>query len=111
MRLTLAFLLMLATTVTSPLSSPAGTGDITAVIDRFVTNQFPTAASYFWVVNNTQWQTDNEVVVDVNAIVQKKAGEAPTSNRYLLLIVGDRLAASQNIPEDSNVECAPEQQA
>lgn len=111
MRFTLAFLFTLAMTLASPLSSPASTGDITSVIDRFVTNQFPTAASYFWVVNETQWQTDNEVVVDLNTVVLNKAGEAPTASRYLLLIVGDRLAASQNIPLDSSVDCTPEQQA
>lgn len=93
------------------LSSPlkANTGDITIVIEKFVAKQFPTSRGHFWVVNDTHWQTDNEVVVDVNTVVLDKLGETPTATRYLLLIVGDRLAAAQNIPLDSTVDCQPEQ--
>jgi hypothetical protein len=93
------------------LSSPldANTGDITMVIETFVARQFPASKSHFWVVNDTHWQTDNEVVVDVNTVVLDKSGETPTATRYLLLIVGDRLAAAQNIPLDSTVDCQPEQ--
>jgi hypothetical protein len=109
MRCTLAFLLSVLVIV-SVAASDASTGDITMVIEHFVAEQFPSASSYFWVVNAAQWQTENEVVVDVNAVVQKKPGDIPTASRYLLLIVGDRLAASQNVPVDKNVECAPEKE-
>jgi hypothetical protein len=87
----------------------AGSGDITIVIERFVTKQFPTSKSHFWVVNDTHWQTDDEVVVDVKTVVTDKPGDSPTANRYLLLIVEGRLAGAQNIPLDSTVECQPEQ--
>jgi hypothetical protein len=87
----------------------ASTGDITMVIEKFVTKQFPTSKSHFWVVNETHRQTENEIVVDVNTVVLNKAGETPMASRYLLLIVGDRLAASQNIPLDTTVDCQPEQ--
>jgi hypothetical protein len=87
----------------------ADSGDITMVIETFVVKQFPTSKSHFWIVNDTHWQTDNEVVVDVNTIVLDKLGGTPTATRYLLLIVGDRLAAAQNIPLDSTVDCQPEQ--
>ncbi|WP_447978179.1 hypothetical protein [Candidatus Nitrospira bockiana] len=110
MRFTLAFLLGLGMLFVSSIPLPASTGDLTTVIESFVAKQFPTAKSYFWVVNDAQWQTENELVVDLNTIVQTKTGEAPTANRYLLLIVGDHLAASQNIPLDSEVDCQPEQQ-
>ena len=93
------------------LSSPlnANTGDITMVIETFVAKQFPASKSHFWVVNDTHWQTDNEVVVDVNTVVLHKLGDTPTATRYLLLIVEDRLAAAQNIPLGSTVDCQPEQ--
>lgn len=91
----------------SPLN--ANTGDITLVIETFVAKQFPASKSHFWVVNDTHWQTDNEVVVDVNTVVLEKLGETPTATRYLLLIIGDRLAAAQNIPLDGAVDCQPEQ--
>jgi len=45
----------------------------------------------------------------VNTVVLKRLGETPTANRYLLLIVGNKLAASQNIPLDTSVDCQPEQ--
>lgn len=105
----LAFLISLAASLCLSAPIDASTGDLSMVIETFVTKQFPTSKSHFWVVNDTHWQTDNEVVVDVNTVVLDKLGEHPTANRYLLLIVGDRLAASQNIPLDSTVDCQPEQ--
>lgn len=87
----------------------ANTSDIPMVIEKFVATQFPASKSHFWVVNDTHWQTDNEVVVDVNTIVLDKLGEIPTATRYLLLIIGDQLAAAQNIPLESTVDCQPEQ--
>ena len=109
MRFKLAFLLSILV-LASVAASDASTGDITMVIEHFVAEQFPSASSYFWVVNEAQWQTENEVVVDVNAVVQKKPGDIPTASRYLLLIIGDRLAASQNVPLDKNADCAPEKE-
>ena len=81
-------------------------GDLTLVIEQFVVAQFPASKSHFWVVNDTHWQTDNEVVVDLNTVVLTRNA---TANRYLLLIVGNKLAASQNIPLDTAVDCQPEQ--
>lgn len=107
MRFKLAFLLSILLTVCVA-ASDASTGDITMVIEHFVAKEFPSASSYFWVVNEAQWQTDNEVVVDLNTVVQKKPGDIPTASRYLLLIIGDRLAASQNVPLDRSADCAPE---
>ena len=109
MRFKLAFLLSILV-FASVAASDASTGDITMVIEHFAAEQFPSASSYFWVVNEAQWQTENEVVVDVNAVVQKKPGDIPTASRYLLLIVGDRLAASQNVPLDKSADCAPEKE-
>ncbi|MER3423078.1 MAG: hypothetical protein C4293_07465 [Nitrospiraceae bacterium] len=104
--------LLLGLIVTLPSSAPAhaSTGDLSTVIERFMEKQFPEAKSHFWVVNGTQWQTDNEVVVDINTVVTNKAGQEPTENRFLLLIVGDKLAAAQNIPLDANTDCQPEEQ-
>lgn len=104
-------LLIFAFVASLYLASPvsANTGDITLVIETFVAKQFPASKSHFWVVNDTHWQTDNEVVVDINTVVLDKLGETPTATRYLLLIVGNRLAAAQNIPLDSTVDCQPEE--
>ena len=86
----------------------ASRGDLSTIIEHFMAKQFPEARSHFWVVNGTQWQAENEVVVDVNTVVLNKAGQTPTENRYLLLIVGDKLAAAQSIPMDAGVDCNPE---
>lgn len=90
-------------------SLQADTGNLSVVIEQFVVAQFPTSKTHFWVINDTHWQTDNEVVLDVNTVVLSKYGETPTANRYLLLIVDNKLAASQNIPLDTTVDCQPEQ--
>jgi hypothetical protein len=74
-----------------------------------VRTQFPDATSHFWIVNGAQWQEDNELVVDLNAVVTKAAGQVPTENRYLILIVSGRLAAAQHVPVEATVTCQPEQ--
>jgi hypothetical protein len=103
-----ALLICVAATLWQPISVEAGRGDISTIIESFMAKQFPEAKSHFWVVNATQWQADDEIVVDLNTVVVGKVGQAPTENRFLLLIVGDRLAAAQNIPMDAAVECNPE---
>ncbi len=67
--------------------APASTGDLSGVIESFMAKQFPRAQSHFWVVNGTQWQAENEVVVDLNTVVTNRASLAPTESRFLLLIV------------------------
>lgn len=86
----------------------AKSGDISNVIESFVAKQFPEARSHVWVVNGTQWQADNELIVDLHTIVMGHSGSTPTENRFLLLIVSGKLAAAQNIPLDG-ADCQSEQ--
>ncbi|MGH7206148.1 MAG: hypothetical protein ACREI2_08065 [Nitrospiraceae bacterium] len=104
----LALLVGLCVSLLVSVSAPASTGDLSGVIEGFMAKQFPRAESYFWVVNETQWQTDNEVVVDLNTTVLERASRSATENRFLLLIVEGKLAAAQSIPLDSSVDCEPE---
>jgi hypothetical protein len=87
----------------------AGTNDISKVIEGFVTGQFPDAYSHFWVVNGFQWQEENELVIDVNAITFRAAEQMPSENRYLLLIVSGKLVGAQHIPLNEAAVCRPEQ--
>ena len=87
----------------------AGTDDISAVIEGFVSKQFPDAGSHFWVVNGVQWQETNELVVDFNTVVFNAAEQTSAENRYLLLIVSGKLAGAQRIPLHDAVTCQPEQ--
>lgn len=89
-------------------SAGATTGDIAVVIEGFMAKQFPGAHSHLWVINGTERPAANEVVIDLNAIVVRQADQEPNESRFLLLIVGGRLAATQNIPLDSKVDCRPE---
>jgi hypothetical protein len=93
---------------TAPLAR-AGTNDISKVIESFVIGQFPDAYRHFWVVNGFQWQEENELVVDVNAIAFKTSEQMPSENRYLLLIVSGKLVGAQHIPLDEAAVCRPEQ--
>ena len=108
MRIIFALLICLLTAHWQSAPAGASRGDISNIIESFMAKQFPEAKSHFWVVNGTQWQAEDEIVVDVNTVVMVKADQAPTENRYLLLIVGDRLAATQNIPMDAKTDCSPE---
>lgn len=89
-------------------TSEALPDSVPGVIESFVVKQFPDAGSHFWVVNGAQWQAENELVVDFNAVVTGSAGQPPIENRYLLLIVSGKLAAAHHIPLDAAVECQPE---
>lgn len=108
MRTGLALLMGLCMSLLVSVSAPASTGDLSSVIEGFIAKQFPRAQSYFWVVNGTQWQTDDEVVVDLNTTVLEGTSRSATENRFLLLVVDGKLAAAQNIPLDSSVDCEPE---
>jgi hypothetical protein len=108
MRTGLALVMGLCVSVLVSVSAPASTGDLSGVIENFMAKQFPRAQSHFWVVNGAQWQAENEMVVDLNTVVTNRASLAPTESRFLLLIVEGKLAAAQNIPLDSGVDCQPE---
>lgn len=87
----------------------ADTGDISRVIEHFVAKRFPDAQSHFWVVNDTEWGAEDEVVIDVNMIVRWRDGRDHSEERFLLLIVGGQLVATQSVPLDAKVECKPEE--
>lgn len=87
----------------------ASSGDISRVIDRFVADQFPGAHSHLWIVNNTEQGSKDEVVIDLNTIVVTRQNEAPTENRFLLLIVAGKLAATQSVPLGAKLECQPDE--
>ena len=108
MRTKWAFMLCLCVVLWGIAPVQGTTGDVPGVIEGFMAKQFPDARSRFWIVNGTQWQAEDEMVVDLNTVVMSLFSLAPTENRYLLLIVGGKLAAAQNIPLDGTVDCQPE---
>lgn len=90
-------------------TAAADTGDISRVIEHFVTKRFPDAQSHFWVVNEAEWGAEDEVVVDLNAIVRWRDDRDDTEERFLLLIVRGELVATQSVPLGASIECKPEQ--
>ena len=98
----------LAVSLLMSIPAQAGSLDVSTVIEGFMARQFPGSHSHFWVVNGTQWQAENELVVDLNTIVLGGAGTSPSENRFLLLIVAGKLAGAQNIPLDATPDCRPE---
>ena len=91
-----------------PSASRAGIDDMPAIIETFVSKQFPDASSHFWVMNGAPQQEKNEVVVDINTIVTMSADRPPDEDRFLLLIVSGKLAAIQHIPLDGETVCQTE---
>ena len=61
----------------------ADTGEIGSVIEVFIAKHFPEARSHFWVVNNTEWGSNGEVMVDLNATVNLQNEKTPTEKRFL----------------------------
>ncbi|GKS59271.1 hypothetical protein YTPLAS18_27980 [Nitrospira sp.] len=88
----------------------ASTEDLGSAIDDFVVHQFPQARAHHWVVNQTLVENE-EVTVDVKAVVTVPSRTTPLEERFLLLFVKGKLAAAQFIPLDGDPECEPEQQA
>ena len=109
MRMKRVFLLCLCAVLWASAPAQASVADLSHVIEGFMATQFPEARSHFWVVNGTEWQAENEMVVDLNTVVVPRASHTPTESRFLLLIVEGKVAASQRIPLDANVDCRPEQ--
>ena len=105
---TIARLLVLVIAVWLAVPAHADIGTLSTVIEGFVEKQYPRPLSHFWVVNGTQWQDTNEVVVDVNAFATDRTGRTAAEKRFLLLIVDGRLAASQNIPLGATTDCQPD---
>lgn len=87
------------------------TPNIPSVIEQFVQKQFPSAQSHFWVVNQTESGGNDEIVVDVNTVTQAMNTEDTSENRFLLLIVGGKLEATQEIPLGSKRVCQPEKES
>lgn len=87
----------------------ANIGDVPAIIEQFVMKQFPKAISHYWIVNEAR-EADQELIVDINAVVTERREQPPVENRYLLLIVEGKLAAAQHVPLDAKPDCKPEQQ-
>lgn len=104
-----AFLLGLCVVLSGAAPIDATTADVSGVIEGFMAKQFPDAKSHFWIVNRTEWQAQDEMVVDLNTVVTGLFSLSPTENRYLLLIVRGKLAGAQNIPLDAHTTCQPEQ--
>lgn len=109
MPLRFAILLGLCVSLSLPtLTQATTTVDLTILIDTFVTRQFPEAKSHLWIVNSAL-REDDEMVIDVNAIVVEARQTIPVENRFLLLIVAGELVAAQHIPLDASPECQAEQ--
>ncbi len=96
--------LILVTVLTSPIH--AAPPSVTTAIDQFVAKVFPKASHYFWVVNDTQTESQHEMIVDINTFVTNKDGEdIPIENRFLLLVLNGEVLAAQKIPLNAHVDC------
>ncbi|HJT19616.1 MAG TPA: hypothetical protein VJ746_04045 [Nitrospira sp.] len=93
-----------------PVASPASTGDVGNIIEKFVIHQFPQSVGHYWIINETQWDGD-EMIVDLHTIVKERREMDPTLSRYLLLIVAGELKGVQNIPLEPGTECKAEEEA
>jgi hypothetical protein len=93
-----------------PVESPASTGDVGTIIEKFIDHQFPEATGHYWVINETQWDGD-EMIIDVHTIVKERRETEPKLSRFLLLIIAGELKGVQNIPLEPGDNCQPEAEA
>lgn len=109
MRTALMLLLLVAGPIVTLSAEPEV--DLSGTIQGFMAKQFPEARSAFWVINEAQWQDDDELVVDLKTVVTAPGSQAPDESRFLLLIVGGKLAAVQSVPLEAAPDCQPERTA
>ena len=102
------FLLILL--IFSPSASESSHPPITTTIDRFVANLYPKGSHYFWVINHTTTESEEEMIIDINTSVSNLPDESPTESRFLLLVIQGELFAAQKIPLDANVDCSSEEE-
>ncbi len=102
---TLLFLFCLTLSLSFAMSAPASSRVEPVAIDHFVTDLFPKASRYFWVVNATQEDTQREMIVDINTFVTSQEGDTPVESRFLLLILDGEVLAAQNIPLNATIDC------
>ena len=96
--------------LTTVLAAPTQTlpPSIPSVIEQFVSKIFPDASYHHWVVNNTQTETDTEMIVDVNTftfMATKGSEKNLTENRFLLLVLDGQIRGAQKIPLGAEVDC------
>jgi len=105
----LALATQLAIVLTAVLLSTsvhAAAPSVPSAIDRFVAKIFPQASHYHWIVNNTQTETDQEMIVDINTFVTNNDKDhSLTESRFLLLVLNGEVLAAQKIPLGANVDC------
>ena len=93
-----------------PSASQSAPPSITTTIDRFVSNLYPKGSHYFWVINNTTTESQEEMIIDINTSVRNFPEETPTESRFLLLVIEGELFAAQKIPLNANVDCGSEEE-
>jgi len=96
-------------TLTTLLALPvqAAPPEMPSAIDQFVAKIFPEASHYFWVVNDTQSETKQEMIVDINTFVTNKGSDqTPIENRFLLLVLNGKVISAHKIPLGAKVDCS-----
>lgn len=102
-------LFVFALCVSVAFAVPAGGAvDLSGAIEGFMAKQFPDARYYFWIVNEAEWQDEDELVVDLKTVVTPRDGQPPAESRFLLLIVEGKLAGAQSVPLEADPDCQPE---
>ena len=97
--------LTLITLLATPVqATPPG---VPSAIDQFVAKIFPEASHYFWVVNDTQSETKQEMILDINTFVTNKGSDnTPVESRFLLLVLNGEVISAHRIPLGSTVDCS-----
>ena len=90
-------------------ASESAPPSITTTIDRFVSTLYPSGSHYFWVINNTSTESQEEMIVDINTSLRNLPEETLTESRFLLLVIEGELFAAQKIPLNANVDCTSEE--
>jgi hypothetical protein len=83
---------------------------IAITIDRFVSNLYPAGSHYFWVINDTSTESQEEMIIDINTSVRNLPEDTPMESRFLLLVKAGELLAAQKIPLNANVDCDGEEE-
>ena len=101
----LPVLFLTALIIGNPTAGMASTPDVPTTIENFVSKLYPKGSHYYWVINQTQTESPEEMIIDILTTLRTEPEKEEEESRFLLLIIQGQLFAAQKIPLGSEVDC------
>ncbi len=110
MRVKMVLMLFSAILMGGASTGLANPSHVSTEVNEFVAKIYPKGSHYFWIINDAKAETQRELILDINTVVQDTIGEERAKGRFLLLLIDGKLFAAQRIPLGAIVDCKKEEE-